>query len=147
MSAANGIPFVDGHFSWPSDDPRLLGSRCVSCETTVFPRTFTCPNPECDASEVEDVEFDRLGTLAGYTVVRYPPPPPFVPSDPFEPFAIAEVEFPNGVQVIGPVPAGHGETFTLGQPMETIVETYYVDDDGTDVVGWKFKPVEVTDDA
>jgi len=141
MSEQTSIPFVEGHFTWPSEDPRLLGSRCTQCNTSVFPRTFTCPNPTCDGGDVTDIEFERNGTLASFTVVRYPPPPPFVPSDPFEPFAIAEVEFPNGVQVIGPVPTEHGFDFQLGQEMETIVATYYTDDDGSNVIGWKFQPV------
>lgn len=140
MNDQTAIPFVEGHFSWPSDDPRLLGSRCATCSTSVFPRTFTCPNPSCDGGDVDDIQFDRIGTLASYTVVHYPPPPPFVPADPFEPFAIAEVEFANGVQVVGPIPLDHGLEFELGQPMETIVDTYYTDPDGRDVIGWKFRP-------
>ena len=140
MPVENPVPFVEGHFTWPSEDPRLLGSQCRQCETAVFPRSFTCPNPECSSRKVEDVEFDRVGTLASFTVVRYPPPPPFVASDPFTPFAIAEVEFANGVQVVGPVPAEDGFDFELGQQMETIVGRYYIDEEGQEIVGWMFKP-------
>ena len=141
MTDQTSIPFVEGHFTWPSDEPRLLGSQCSRCSTSVFPRTFTCPNPSCDGGDVADVEFERTGTLASYTVVHYPPPPPFVAPDPFEPFAIAEVEFANGVQVIGPVPQHHGLQFELGQVMETIVDKYYIDHDGNSVIGWKFQPI------
>lgn len=140
MNDQTAKPFVEGHFTWPSSDPRLLGSQCSTCSTSVFPRTFTCPDPSCDGGDVTDVEFERTGTLASYTVVHYPPPPPFVAPDPFVPFAIAEVEFANGVQVIGPIPQDHGLVFRLGQAMETIVDTYYIDQDGSDVIGWKFQP-------
>ena len=86
--------------------------------------------------------FDRLGILASYTVVRYPPPPPYVAPDPFVPFAIAEVEFPNGVQVVGPVTGEHGFDFTVGQSMETLVGRYYTDETGQDIIGWMFKPID-----
>jgi hypothetical protein len=65
-----------------------------------------------------------------------------VPTDPFEAFAIAEVEFENGVQVIGPVPVEVGLDLTVGSPMRTEIDAYYTNDDGTEVVGWKFRPVE-----
>ena len=93
------------------------------------------------------MEFDRSGVLASYTVVRYPPPPPFVAPDPFVPFAIAEVEFANGVQVVGPVAGEHDLDFALGQPMETVIERYYTDEAGQDIVGWMFKPIKADSHA
>ena len=144
MTSSTQIPFADGFFTWPADDPRLIGSRCLGCETVFFPRGFRCPDPTCATGEVEDVEFPAAGTLASYTVVRYPPPPPFVPPDPFEPFAIAEVEFANGVQVIGPVPVEAGLEFSLGIEMVTEVDVYYTSAAGTEVIGWKFRPAGAT---
>ena len=141
------VPFVEGHFAWPTEEPRLLGTRCRSCSTAVFPASFTCPNPACPQPDVVDHQFGRTGTLASYTVVRYPPPPPFVPPDPFEPFAIAEVAFDEGVQVIGPVPHEYGLVFELGIPRETTSDTYYPDEDGRDVLGWKFRPAAGERDA
>jgi uncharacterized OB-fold protein len=142
MTDRTVVPFVEGFFTHGADEPRLLGSRCTTCGTAVFPRSFTCPNPSCPEPAVVDHTFERVGTLASFTVVHYPPPPPFVPPDPFEPFAIAEVAFPSGVQVIGPVPKEYGLEFDLGIDMETIVDVYYTNHDGEDVVGWKFRPVK-----
>lgn len=142
MSSNRQIPFADGFFTWPADDPRLIGSRCLGCDAVFFPRGFRCPDPTCPTAEVKDVQFPAIGTLASCTVIRYPPPPPFVPTDPFEPFAIAEVEFDNGVQVIGPVPTESGLELELGTPMTTVVETYYTAEDGSEIVGWKFRPAD-----
>jgi len=142
MSAKQQIPFVEGFFEWPSTDPRLIGSRCVECGNAFFPKGFRCPDPACFGDEVEDVRFPRSGILSSFTVVRYPPPPPFVPTDPFEAFAIAEVEFDNGVQVIGPVPVEVGLDLNVGSPMQTEIDAYYTNEAGTEVVGWKFRPIE-----
>jgi uncharacterized OB-fold protein len=74
-------------------------------------------------------------------VVHFPPPRPYVAEDPFVPFAIGEVEFPEGIQVIGPVTGCQPEELHAGRLMKTIVEPYYVDLEGNAVVGWKFSPV------
>lgn len=134
-----GTPFVAGHFTWPADEPRLLGTRCDTCHRVTFPPATVCPEPGCGGTGMHPTPLTRRGTLASFTVVRYPPPPPFVPSDPFLPFAIAEVAFVEGVQVIGPVPTEDGLDLAVGEPMETVVEPYYVDAEGRSVVGWKFR--------
>ena len=37
MSAAKQIPIAPGLFTWPSNDPRLLGSKCGVCGVVTFP--------------------------------------------------------------------------------------------------------------
>ena len=31
VSVANQIPIAEGLFTWPSNDPRLIGSKCKKC--------------------------------------------------------------------------------------------------------------------
>ena len=128
-------------FTWPPDEPALIGSRCLACATWAFPRTFLCPNPECADRSVEDARLSRSGRLASWTVVHFPPPPPYVPPDPFQPFAIGEVEFPEGIQVIGPLVEYDFGRLAIGMSMETVVEPYYINVEGIEVVGWKFRVV------
>ena len=77
-----------------------------------------------------------------YTDAQYQPPPPYVPpTDPFEPFALAAVELPEGLVVLGQVAAGYGVAdLRVGQEAELVVETLYADDDGERTV-WRWKPV------
>ena len=131
---------LDGAFEL-GDNPRLIASKCLSCETFAFPKSFTCPNPVCDGREVHDSALSRQGTLASFTVVHYPPPPPYVPADPFEPFAIAEVAFPEGIQIVGPMTGCDPSDLVMNMKVETVVEPYYTDADGTRMLGWKFRPV------
>ena len=141
-TAVTQVPVLDGMFAWPTEVPRLLASRCTTCGTHTFPRTFICPNPACIEREVEDAELSPYGTLASYTVVHYPPPRPFVPPDPFVPFILGEVAFPEGIQVVGPVVGVDLDAVRLGIAVETVIEPYSVTEDGVEVVGWKFRPVE-----
>ena len=79
--------------------PALIGSRCRTCGTYVFPPTLiACPNPDCSSTSAEidatfeTVELSRRGRIWSYTDARYEPPPPYVASDPYEPFCLAAVE-------------------------------------------------------
>ena len=35
---------AEGLFTWPSDEPRLIASKCCDCATVTFPRQASCPN-------------------------------------------------------------------------------------------------------
>jgi len=36
-------PIAKGLFTWPSDEPRLIGSRCTACGVVTFPTQDSCP--------------------------------------------------------------------------------------------------------
>ena len=137
------VPAIDGWFL-DADEPHLLGTRCTSCGTVFFPRAgFFCRNPECDGTEFEDVQLSRTGTIWSYTDAQYKPPPPFVPSDPFVPFAIAAVELAEEkLVVLGQMTSGvRVDDLRVGMPVELAVETLFEDDDNEYVV-WKWRPVK-----
>ncbi len=136
-------PAIDGWFS-TDDGPRLLGSRCASCGTVVFPRTSgLCRNPDCEDDDLVDTALSATGTIWSYTDARYKPPPPFVPTtDPFEPFAIAAVELAaEQLIVLGQMTAGVTvDDLRIGMPVQLAVEPLFEDDEHTWLV-WKWKPV------
>jgi uncharacterized OB-fold protein len=77
-----------------------------------------------------------------YTDAQYPPPPPYIAArDPYEPFALAAVELPEGLVVLGQLAAGFGVAdVTVGTEVELVVETLYTDETGERLV-WRWKPV------
>jgi uncharacterized OB-fold protein len=138
-------PAVDGWFT-TGEDPRLLAARCTTCGNLVFPpppadaATF-CRNPACAGEETELVELSRRGRVWSYTDAQYQPPAPFVPAtDPFEPFALAAVELPEGLVVLGQVAAGHGVgDLRVGDEVELVVETLHADETGERTI-YRWKP-------
>ena len=58
---ATQVPVDERLFTWPSDDPRLLGSRCLDCGNYMFPAQGDCP--KCAGNSTEQVELDNKGTL------------------------------------------------------------------------------------
>jgi len=127
------------------DEPTLIGSRCGTCGTYVFPKTEgRCPNPTCDGRELTEVPLSRRGTLWSYTDARYQPPPPYVvPAEGFEPFAVAAVELVDeGLIVLGQVAGDIGVgDLAVGQEMEVVLDTLFSDDDHEYLI-WKWAPID-----
>ncbi len=135
-------PAIEGWFT-TGPEPALIGSRCTGCGCVFFPRTEGfCRNPACSGEAFEDVELSRRGRIWSYTDAQYQPPPPYIPvSDPFEPFALAAVELPEGLVVLGQVAAGYAvDDLKVGQEAEVVVETLYSDDEGERTI-WRWLPL------
>ena len=135
-------PAIEGWFT-SGADPELLGSRCALCATVFFPRLDGfCRNPACSGEEFETVPLSRRGTVWSYTDAQYQPPPPYIPrSESYEPFAIAAVELPEGLVVLGQVADGYGVTdLRVGAEVELVVEPLYSDETGERTI-WRWKPV------
>src|SRR5699024_5017025 len=95
---------ASGWFTPDSDEPTLIGQRCTTCGTYVFPKAdHGCPNPACTGVEFDEVPLSRRGRVWSYTDARYQPPAPYVvPTDEHEPFCIAAVHLEaEGLTVMG----------------------------------------------
>ena len=136
------IAAVEGWFTMDEKKPRLIGTRCKSCGDYFFPRAVNCRNPLCRAQEVEEVFLSRRGRIWSYTVNYYQPPAPYVPPDPFIPYAVAAVELPEEKMLIqGQVVTGYDYSkLKIGMEMELVIEKLHDDEQGNEVVVWKWKP-------
>lgn len=137
---------AEGWFTTDTETPRLLGQRCTTCATFVFPRAaYGCPNPACAGTEFDEVPLSPTGTIWSYTDARYPPPPPYViPTAEHEPFCIAAVHLAlEGLTVMGAVVAGVTvEELTIGQQVKVVIDVLFRDaETGTDHLVWKWAPV------
>lgn len=136
-----------GAEGWFTTDgqPALIGQRCNSCGTYVFPRAgFGCPNPACDGTDFDDVALSSRGSIWSYTDARYQPPAPFVVlTDAHQPFCIAAVHLAEeGLVVMGSVVAGVSvEDLSVGQEVKLVVDVLFSDDD-TDHLVWKWAPLD-----
>lgn len=135
-------PAIEGWFT-TGPRPALLGSRCTACGNVAFPseREF-CRNPACPGEDFETVELSRRGVVWSYTDFQYQPPPPFIAATgPYQPFALAAVELPEGIVVLGQLAAGYGVgDVRVGSEVELVVEALHADESGDRTV-WKWRPV------
>jgi uncharacterized OB-fold protein len=137
------VPVSDGVFTWPSDEPHLIGSRCTNCGNHMFPVQSGCP--KCTGSETETVELGRRGTLWTWTVQGFPPkaPPYAGDADPktFQPFGVGYVELPGEVKVEARLTEADPSKLRIGMEMELVIIPLAVDADGNEVVTFAFQPV------
>jgi uncharacterized OB-fold protein len=139
-SQAALVPVAEGLFELRPEGPRLIGSRCASCDTLYFPVAQSCRNPACAEKRIEPALLPASGTLLSYTIQRYQPPPLFR-IDNWQPYAIGLVDLGAGVEVMGMLSGLALDAIRIGMPLRLIVETLYTDPERGDVATYKFAPV------
>lgn len=134
------VPVEDGYFTVPDDPaeaPRLLGSRCGACGEHFFPRRHVCAR--CLAEGCEDVVLGPRGRLWTWTYVHVPL---FAKKDArVAAYGVGQVDLPEGPRVQAILVGGPGD-FRIGMDMELDLETLRTDDDGREVVIFRFRPVD-----
>ncbi len=141
MPEKKQYPAEEGLFTWPSGKPQLIGGHCKSCGTYFFPKYYVIHKPGCKERQVEEILLSRKGELDTYTVQHYPPPPPFVSPDPFVPYAIGWVALPEGIAVAGIITGCKLEDIKAHMDVELVAEKAWNDNDGNEVLIWKWRPV------
>ena len=137
----NQYPIQEGLFTWPSNQPQLIGGRCESCNTYFFPKFSIIHKPGCKERQVKDVLLSRRGKLDTYTIQYYPPPPPFKVPDPYVPYAIGWVALPEGVAVAGIITGCKLEDVKMHMDLELVVEPAWEDEEGAQALTWKWRAV------
>ena len=148
MSGPQGglVAVAEGLFEVQPEGPRLIGSRCASCDTIYFPVALSCRNPHCAEKRIEPALLPNRGALLSYTVQRYQPPPPFR-MDNWEPYAIGLIDLGAGLEVMGMLTGVSFDALRIGMPLRMVVETLYTDAERGAVATYKFAPAEAGDVA
>lgn len=133
------IPVGEKLFTNPAftdGEPRLLGSNCKVCGETVFPAKPRCPN--CGSDDITEYLIGPRGKLYSFTIIYQTPPVGY--KGPV-PYGVVKVEMPGGPRITGYATENDPAKFKTGMEMELIIEKLFTNDDGNDVIGYKFKPV------
>ena len=141
MSEQGTIDAAEGLFSQTPEGPRLLGSRCATCQTPYFPRSGACHNPECENSDMRDDTFGPEGRLISIALQNYPPPPPTIAADPYATYGVGLVDLPEGLRVIGRLLAEDPEQVPVGGLVALVIAPLGQDAEGREVLSWQWKPV------
>jgi len=138
MATKKQVPIIEGLFTWPSDKPQLIASRCKKCGTVSFPKAAFCPNPDCEKvrENIEEIKMSNGGTLWTWTAQLYPPPEPFK-LEPFQPYGIAMVDTKEGIRVLGILATT--DNLKIGMPVEMTAGKLYEDEEN-EYITWMWKP-------
>ena len=141
MTGIKQKPIAEGLFALSDGKPSLIVTHCKSCGDYFFPKTFTCHNPKCKKKEIEEVMLSRKGKVSTYSVMCYPPPPPYVVPEKYVPIPVVAVAFPEGINIIGMMEGCEQKDLKIGMEVELITGVIYTNKNNEDIVCWKFKPV------
>jgi uncharacterized OB-fold protein len=147
MTQTTGLtarPIAEKLFTWPADEPQLIGSRCGDCGAQTFPAQQNCPR--CTSSAMSEVLLPRTGSLYTWTIQGFrPKSPPYKGDDTvdtFEPFGVGYVDLHGELMVEARLTVNDPKRLAVGAEMELVVIPLYQEDDGTEVLTYAFSPVE-----
>lgn len=133
------VPIVDGLFTWPSDNPRLISSRCPVCGSIQFPKSVVCNNPECDHSETpEEYLLSQEGILYSYTVHYYSLGGPL--SFHKAPYAVGAIKLPEDIIIIGRLTETDEKKLRVGMKVRLKIDKLYEDEDNI-YLTYFFEPI------
>jgi len=133
------VPIAPGLFTWPSDEPYLMGGLCPKCANITFPSSPSCPR--CGSDGVHSKALTRVGTVWTWTTQGFRPKPPYwdgSSKEDFEPFILGYVELENEVMVETQLLVRREEV-RVGMPVVLDIVPLYENDEGNEVVTFAFR--------
>jgi len=131
--------FREGLIRFPANDdglPHLLASRCSECGKVYFPPKQFCA--ECMNEQMDEIGLSNQATLYTSTVVH-------IGVKGFEtPYILGWVDLPEQVRLVTQIefePQRASELHS-GQKLELVVGKLRSLPDGTEIVGYKYRPVQ-----
>jgi uncharacterized OB-fold protein len=129
-------------FTWPAEDPKLLGGQCEQCGMVTFPMQARCPR--CGTSAMAEIPLPRRGTLVSWTTQGFPPMVDYMgdpTGDSFEPYGVGLVQLADVVRVESRLTESDPEKLDFGMDVELQIVPFYVDSDGDELMTFAFAPV------
>jgi len=123
----------------PMEKARLIGSRCCSCGEVFFPKKDNGICTNCQSIKLEEIKLSLRGKIYSYTVVMQRPPVYYKGEIPY---AIGFVELPEGIRVETLFTGCEPERIKVGMEVEMLIEKLHEDEEGNEILGYKFKPIE-----
>ncbi|HET8673533.1 MAG TPA: OB-fold domain-containing protein [Thermoleophilaceae bacterium] len=133
-SATASRHLVPGLYEVGPEGPRLIASRCETCESYAFPPRTVCSR--CKSRTMVPARVGERGTLFSFTVCHA------APSGWRAPYLQAYVSPPEGIRVFSlvsdEVPA-RLDALQVGMEMELVIEPVRP---GGEVLTYKYRPVD-----
>ncbi len=135
------IPVREGLWTESASDaeePQLLGSRCPACDELFFPKKDSGLCGYCQCGGLEEVKLSRKGKIYSFSVVGQRPPVYYKGE---VPYALGFVELPEGIRIETLFTGCDPEALRVGMDVEMVVEKLHEEEDGTEVMAYKFRPL------
>ena len=136
------VPFAEDVFTWPADEPQLIGGRCEACGAITFPMQNSCPR--CGRLEMSRRLLPRSGKLVSWTTQEFYPKEPYAgeTEEAFKPFGVGLVQLGDEVRVEARLTESDPARLEFGMDMSLAVVPFRTEDDGTEVMVFAFAPAD-----
>jgi uncharacterized OB-fold protein len=135
------VAFAPDVFTWPAEEPQLIGAKCPECAAVTFPAQDACPR--CGGLGMERHLLPRRGTLWTWTTQEFLPKEPYAGGETpetFRPYGVGLVQLGDEVRVEARLTEADPGKLEFGMDVELVVIPFRVDEDGTEVVTFAFQP-------
>ena len=133
------VPVQEGLFTWPSDQPCLIGSRDKASGRVHFPAARNV------GEDSEKVLLSTRGKLYTWTIQNFlPKNPPYTgpeTMETFQPYGVGYIELPGEVIVESRLTTANPQELKIGMEMELTIIPFRHDENGDEIVTFAFKPV------
>ena len=126
------------HLSEGSGDrDYLIGSQCRICKNIFFPRKMVCPACMLDNS-MEELPLSTRGKVDSYAILQV------APTGFIAPYIVAYIDLPEGITLFSLITGcePREDAFQIGDEVELVIEKIKEDEKGSDVIGYKFRPIK-----
>ncbi len=136
------VPFAEDVFTWPSDNPQLIGCRCNDCAAVFFPMQPSCG--VCGSLEIERLLLPTTGTIWAWTTQGFLPKAPYAGGETpetFKGFGVGVIDLEGVVRIESRLTESDPEKLQFGGKVELVIVPFRKEGD-TQVVSFAFKPVQ-----
>jgi uncharacterized OB-fold protein len=100
---------------------RLVGTKCLTCNSLYFPPRPLCP--DCRSkSKMEDFQFSGKGVIESFTVIRVPPEG----FETYTPFAVGMIRLEEGPTIEGQI-VGNVNKVEMGKNVRPVFRKFNED--------------------
>ncbi len=136
------VPLPPDVFTWPSDEPQLIGGRCAACSSITFPMATSCPR--CGTPDLVEHLLPRRGTLWTWTTQDFLPKEPYASgetNETFQPYGVGLVQLGDEVRVEARLTEADPAKLDFGMEVQLVVVPFREDGETTTVT-FAFEPVQ-----
>ena len=120
-------------------DVRLLASKCKQCGEIFFPKKNGGVCTHCQHDQFIEITLSPKGKIFSYSVVNIRPPEYYKGE---VPYALGFVDLPEGVKVETLFAQCDFDDLHVDMEVEMILDTLHIDEQGNEVICYKFRPVK-----
>lgn len=121
-------------FSEGKEGPALIATKCESCDSVFFPKKKICPG--CFEGHLHQILLSKHGKLHTYALSV------MGPVELEKPYVMGFIDLPEGIRLYSLIVDCEpwDEVLKIGMEMELVVGKIRTDQNGSDIMGYMFKP-------